>query len=99
MFQTGGKTWHQGSTVVKVDGKERTVTHLQSLNLPARHVFFDRPLTKTQAVGIASGEIKARGVNGFKGQVSPAESITPIWAGAKQGLIRAQIYWPPGEKL
>ena len=94
MFQAGGKTWHQGNTVVKVDGRERNVTHLQSLSLPARHVFFDRPLSKTQAVDIATGKTRAGQVPGFKGQVSPAESITLIWAGTKQGLIRAQIYWP-----
>ena len=94
MFQAGGKTWHQGNTVVKVDGKERTVTHLQSLSLPARHLFFDRPISKTQAVGLVTGTLQANRVPGFKGQVSPGESITPIWAGAKQGLIRAQIYWP-----
>ena len=97
MFQAGGKTWHQGSTVVNVEGQARNVTHLQSLSLPARHYFFDRPISIAQSVSIAAGEIKAADVPGFKGQVSRYESIAPIWAGTKQGLIRAQIYWPAKE--
>lgn len=95
MFTTGGKTWHQGTTVVKMPAGRRTLTHLQSLSLPASHYFFDRPVSKERSVGLASGTLKPAEVPGFVGQVSAAESLCPAWAANKQTLIKAHLHWPP----
>ena len=97
MFETGGKTWHQGTTVLNTGGQKRTISHLQSLNAPASHYYFDRPVSNQNAVGIAAGTIKPAQVSGFVGQVSRTESLVPSWAAAKQTLIKAHLHWP-GEK-
>ena len=95
MFETGGKTWHQGTTVVKMaGGQKRTITHLQSMNVPASHYYFDRPVSNENSVGIATGKIRPEGVPGFAGQVSARESLAPSWAAAKQSLIKAHLHWP-----
>lgn len=94
MFETGGKTWHQGTTVVKVGGQKRTISHLQSLNVPASHYYFDRPVSNQNTVGIAAGTIWPAQVPGFVGQVSRADSLVPGWAGVKHALIKAHLQWP-----
>lgn len=94
MFETGGKSWHQGTTVFKLPaGQKRTISHLQSLSLPARHYYFNRPVSGQKAVGIATGQLNPEHVPGFVGQVSGRESLVPSWAGAKQALIKAHIQW------
>jgi hypothetical protein len=95
MFATGGQTWHQGTTVVKLPAGKRTITHLQSLSLPAHHYYFSRPLTREQAVGLASGRFEPIDLPGFVGQVSPVESLCPAWAQSKQLLLKAHLHWPP----
>ncbi|HEX9923687.1 MAG TPA: hypothetical protein VGD99_13600 [Anaerolineae bacterium] len=97
MFTTGGQTWHQGTTVVKLPAGKRTLTHLQSLSLPASHYFFNRSISKEQAVGLASGRLEPLGLPGFVGQVSAVESLCPAWAQSKQLLLKAHLHWPPGE--
>lgn len=99
MFKTGGRTWHQGTTVVKLGGQKRTITHLQSLNMPACHYYFDRPLSPENAVGIATGKVAPERVPGFAGQVSATESLAPSWAATKQALIKAHLHWPAGKRL
>jgi hypothetical protein len=95
MFATGGQTWHQGTTVVKLPAGKRTITHLQSLSLPAHHYYFSRPLTREQAVGLASGRFEPIDLPGFVGQVSPVESLCPALAQSKQLLLKAHLHWPP----
>jgi len=99
MFETGGRTWHQGTTVVKMaEGQKRTITHLQSMNMPASHYYFDRPVSNENSVGIATGKIRPEGVPGFAGQVSATESLAPGWAAAKQSLIKAHLHWPANKR-
>ena len=98
MFTTGGRTWHQGTLVVKMPGGRRTITHLQSMALPATHYFFNRPISAEQAVGIAGGQIKPQQTPGFVGQVSPTESLCPMWTEAKQMALKAHLHWPPTER-
>ncbi len=96
MFRTGGKTWHRGTTVVKMPGGQRTITHLQGLSLPSSHYYFDRPVSDEQAVGVASGKIGPGSVPGYVGQVSSTEGLCTGWAQAKHSLLKARLYWPPG---
>ncbi len=97
MFETGGKTWHRGTTVVRMPAGERTITHLQSLNAMADHYYFDRPLSDEQAVDLARGQIKPETTRGYVGRVSPAESLCPALAAGKRLLFLARLHWPPQE--
>lgn len=93
VFQTGGKSWHRGTVTFKTSSGERTVTHLQSLSLPARHYYFDRPLPVDRAVNLAAGQIKPEDTPGFAGKISNAEGLCMPWVGAKRGLILARLHW------
>jgi hypothetical protein len=97
MFEIGGKTWHRGTTVLKMpEGQKRTITHLQSLNAPATHYYFNRSVSNENAVGLAGGQIKPDKVPGLVGQISRTESLCPSWVAAKQALFKAHLHWPGG---
>jgi len=95
LFETGGTTWHRGTSVVDTPRGERTITHLQSLSIPAAHYYFDRPISDEQAVGIATGQkgYDPRKIPGYVGQVSATESLCPGWAGTKRAMIMTQLYY------
>lgn len=93
MFQVGGKTWHRGTTVLKMPDGERTITHLSSLAYPGHSYYFNRSLSDEQTVGLVTGKIKPGEVPGFVGQVSPTEALAPAWAETKRALILAQIHF------
>jgi hypothetical protein len=95
MFDAGGLTWHRGTSVVDTPGGQRTITHLQSLSLPAEHHYFDRRIGDEQAVGIATrqaGSDPSR-IPGYVGSISPTEALCPAWAGTKQAAIRTALYY------
>ncbi len=93
VFEIGEKTWHRGTSVVDTPGGERTITHLQSLSLPADHYYFNRPLGDEHAAGIAVKTVRPEDVPGYVGQVSSLEALTPGWAMAKRAMITSQLYW------
>ncbi|MCB0153798.1 MAG: hypothetical protein KDF65_03305 [Anaerolineae bacterium] len=95
MFTIGGTTWHQGTSVVQTSSGRRTLTHLQSLKLPATHHYFNRPVSAEQAVKLAEGSLNPTEVSGYVGSLSPTESLAPIWAEPKKQLLKAAIHWPP----
>lgn len=98
MFSLGkaGSTWHNGTTVVKIEnGQTRTITHLQDLTFPASHYYFDQQISSKEAVGIASGQVKPESVSGYVGYVSPVEGLMPAWANAKQCLIKSYLSYGP----
>jgi hypothetical protein len=92
LFQTGGATWHWGTLLVDTPRGERMLTHLQSLNLPAQHYYFDCALSDEQAVGIAAGRMRADQLPGYVGGVSALESLTLAWGAAKHAMIKNVIY-------
>ncbi len=96
MFESDGQVWHRGTTVVKTSTGRRTITHLQSLNAPATHFYFSRPISNEQAVGLASGQLKPEETPGYVAGVSRLESLAPALAQAKHALIRAHLHWPGG---
>jgi hypothetical protein len=94
---TGRGTWHRGTTVVKTPGgKERTITHIQSLGLPATHYYFDRPLSDREAAGIISGQraYRPHKLPGYAGEVNRMEYLAPTWALAKHAMIKTRLYRP-----
>ena len=93
VFEIGEKTWHRGTSVVDTPGGERTITHLQSLSLPADHYYFNQPLGDEHAAGIAVKMVRPEDVPGYVGQVSSLEALTPGWAMAKRAMITSQLYW------
>jgi hypothetical protein len=93
VFQTGGTTWHWGSLMVNTPRGERVVTHLQSLNLPASHYYFNCHLDQDQAAGIAAGRIRPERLPGYVGQVSALETLTVAWAAAKHTMIKNVLYF------
>ncbi|MCB0194354.1 MAG: hypothetical protein KDJ65_20555 [Anaerolineae bacterium] len=95
MFTLGGTTWHQGTSVVQTSSGRRTLTHLQSLKLPATHHYFNRPVSAEQAVKLAEGSLEASNVPGYVGSLSAGESLVPLWAEPKKQLLKAAIHWPP----
>jgi len=91
MLKINGVSWHRGTVTFRTpDGKKRTLTHLQSLNLPAQHYYFNRPLSDKETAGLLTRQpgFRPEGMNGYLGQVSPTESLSPGWAEAKHGLIK-----------
>jgi hypothetical protein len=95
MFDAGGLTWHRGTSVVDTPGGQRTITHLQSLSLPAEHHYFDRRIGDEQAVGIAARQagFDPSRMPGYVGSISPTEALCPAWAGTKQAAIRTALYY------
>ena len=92
-FDAGGLTWHRGTSVIDTPDGERTITHLQSLSLPADHYYFDRPLDDARAIEIAAKTVRPENIPGYVGQVSSLEALTPGWAMAKRAMITSQLYW------
>ena len=95
MIKTGGATWHRGTVVVKMPAGKRTISHLQSLKMPAPHHFFERKITGEQAAGIAAGQVEPETVPGYVGSISEKESLSPAWAHAKRAMILTRLHWPP----
>ena len=93
VFEASGQTWHRGTSVVDTPGGERTITHLQSLSLPADHYYFDRPLDDARAIEIANKTARPEDAPGYVGQISSLEALTPGWAMAKRAMITSQLYW------
>lgn len=95
MFKSGATTWHRGTTVMKMEDGPRTVSHLQSLSLPASHYYFDHPLSDENAVELAAGKVKPESVPGYVGHVSALEGLSPISAKAKHWLIKSYLFFGP----
>lgn len=95
LFETKGLTWHQGTQTLTMGGGSRTVSHLQSLSYPARHLYFDRPLSQAQAVGLAGEQLQPSDIPGFVGRISRTESLCPAWAEVKKAMILTRLHWPP----
>ncbi|MCL4298078.1 MAG: hypothetical protein KJ077_20215 [Anaerolineae bacterium] len=95
MFEVSGKTWHRGVITLQTGQGERTLTHLQSLSLPASHYYFDRPLTDNETAGIITGQrgFEPKHLLGYAGQVTEVDSLCPAWAAVKHSLIGAHLRW------
>lgn len=97
MMETAGKSWHLGTIVAAVGHSQQTqtITHLQSMNFPATHYYFNRPLSEREAAGIILGrrEFEAKHLPGFAGQVSELGSLQPSMAYMKKAMIQASILW------
>jgi len=90
----GLTSWHRGTSLITVNGAERTITHLQSLRLPGQHLYFNRRLSEAEVAGIVSGRTQGHTLPGYAGEVHPIENLTPLWGATKQGLILTSLYWP-----
>lgn len=100
IVEAGGKSWHVGTTVVKTPkGGPRAITHVQSLAVPGRHYYFNRPLKDREVAGIILGQkgFEAKHLPGFAGQIGELESLQPTMAGLKKGLIQAHVFWGKDE--
>lgn len=95
LFEVGGKSWHRGTLTFQTGQGQRTLTHLQSLALPAMHYYFDRPLSDNETVGLITGQrgFEPKGLPGYAGQVTEVDSLCPAWAGIKHSLIQAHLRW------
>jgi len=89
-----GATWHRGTSVVKTPQGRRTLTHLQSLTLPATAYYFDRSLSDAEVAGLVTGQAKPQQMAGYVGEISKMENLAPAWAMAKRALITNRLYWP-----
>ena len=97
MLKINGTSWHRGTVTFRApDGQKRTLTHLQSLNLPAQHYYFNRPLSDKETAGLLTHQpgFRADRMDGYLGQVSPAESLSPGWAETKHRLIKTAALNP-----
>lgn len=92
-----GGAWHRGTSVVQMPGGQRTLTHLQSLKLPAQHFYFDRKLSDGEVAGVVSGQAKANRLPGYVGEVHPMENLVPSWGATKKAMITTRLYHPPAE--
>lgn len=98
MFKFDNVTWHRGTIVLSMPEGRRTITHLQTLKMPATHYYFDRSLRDEQAVAIASNKVQAESLPGYVGTISRSESLMPIWARTKATLILTRLHWPPAKR-
>lgn len=95
-----GSTWHCGRMTLKnADGQSRAITHLQSLSIPPAHYYFSRDISREQAVGVATGDLKPEDVPGYAGQITASEALCPAWAAAKQTLIKGYLRFGPKSKI
>lgn len=92
-----GGAWHRGTSVVQTPGGQRTITHLQSLKLPAHHYYFDRKLSDGEVAGIVSGQAKANRLPGYVGEVHAMENLAPSWGATKKAMITTRLYHPPSK--
>ncbi len=97
MYENRGQTWHAGATTVETpSGEARTMTHLQSLNLPGSHYYFNRALRDDEVAGMIGkhhGFPEPRDVKGFLGEVTEVESLAPTVAHLKHRLIQAHAFF------
>ncbi len=97
MMEVGGKSWHLGTIVAALGQSQqtRTITHLQSMNLPATHYYFNRPLSEREAAGIILGrkDYEPKHIKGFAGQVSELASLQPSVSSLKHVMIQSSILW------
>jgi hypothetical protein len=92
----GNDYWHHGTTVFKTpQGDTRTMTHLQSLGIPAQHYYFERELARSEVAEIVTGMQQAHHVPGYVGGIHPLENLAPLWGKCKRGMITARLYYPP----
>jgi len=103
MFETGGKTWHRGTSVIKMPSGTRTISHLQSLNALGDHYYFDRPLSDEQAARLAGGQLNPETIPGYVGRITATEALCPALAGSKRLLLLAvksnvTLEWNEGVK-
>lgn len=97
MYENRGQTWHAGTTTVATpSGERRTMTHLQSLNWPGTHYYFNRALRDDEVAGMI-GKHQAfpepRDIKGFLGEVTEVESLAPTTAYLKRNLIQAHAFF------
>ncbi len=93
-FHDRGRTWHAQSFTFRVKGAPRTLTRVNSLGVPAREYYFDRPLAlqadDARQVG-EDGEMRSvylqRLIDVIRGDESP-ESV-PGYIGATNDLENA----------
>ncbi len=90
-----GGVWHRGTSVFKTPTGRRTLTHLRSLGLPSRHLYFERKLTDEQVSSLITGRVKPSKLPGYVGEISAMESLAPAWAMTKGAMITNRIYHPP----
>ncbi|MCP4386397.1 MAG: hypothetical protein GY798_34150 [Hyphomicrobiales bacterium] len=72
------------------------MTHLQSLNLPGSHYYFNRALRDDEVAGMIGkhhGFPEPRDVKGFLGEVTEVESLAPTVAHLKHRLIQAHAFF------
>ena len=88
------EAWHRGTTVVDLPdgGGRRTISHMQTLNFPARHYFFNRGLSHAETAQIAWGHIKPQAVSGFVGESTPGDSLALVGGVIRRQYLRAKIY-------
>jgi hypothetical protein len=93
MFEHQGKTWHLGITQVQTSQGERTIGHLQSLNAPPTHYYFNRALREAEVAGVIGHQrgFTPKHLPGFAGEVTEVESLNPLLAGLKQRLIQTHL--------
>lgn len=101
MYEHQGRSWHAGTSIVDTPAGERAVSHLQSLQWPARHYYFNRALGSQTIAGIISGhpDFEPKHLPGFAGQVGEVESLLPGAGATKRTLIRAALLWGNADVL
>jgi hypothetical protein len=93
VFETNGRTWHRGTSVADTPDGKRTITHLQSLSIPATHYYFNRPIGDEQAVDLANEKLRPETLPGYVGALSRFEGLTPGWGGVKHAMIKTALFY------
>lgn len=95
IVRVGRGSWHRGTSIINTPQGRRTITHVQSLSLPAQHYYFDRRLSAEETAGMVSGRMPANRLPGYVGEVHRLENLLPSWGAAKKALITTRLYHPP----
>jgi hypothetical protein len=97
MAESQGQSWHMGVTTVETpQGEQRSICHLQSLNWPGTHYYFNRALKDEEVAVITSNHPafpEPKHMKGYLGEVTEVESLAPTIAHIKHQLIRASAFF------
>ncbi len=97
MAESQGQSWHMGVTTVEApQGEQRSICHLQSLNWPGTHYYFNRALKDEEVAVITSNHPafpEPKHMKGYLGEVTEVESLAPSIAHLKHRLIQAAAFF------
>ena len=97
-FFESGRTWHSQSLTVQLWQASRSLTHLRSLSLPYREMYFDREVAPQILIDLVKGDRAPETIPGFIGSVNELENITSLGYLKRAFFAAHWLLIEPGER-